>query len=65
MEWGLLHAMPIGYACLLYIEGPFWQLAELGVRTDEGAITEGAEAMLGDAKLEEGRWLIYSWVQSY
>lgn len=43
----------------------FWQLAELGVKTDEGAIAEGAEAMLGNAKLEEVRWRIYSWVQSY
>lgn len=32
----------------------FWQLAELGMKTDGEAIAEGAEAMLGNRERSDG-----------
>lgn len=46
-------------------EMAFCQLAGPSAKNNEEAITEGAEAMLGNIKSEEVRWCICSWVRSY
>lgn len=54
MEQELLHVVPLTVCVRTIYWMAFWQLKELGVMTDEDAITEAAEPMLGSQRRSDG-----------